>query len=357
MTSYETDRREQRRREIEGLADRLQNRCEGIACRLLGEPTKSKTYELRWYGQSGDRGGIKLCRDGRDGGGQSKRGRWADYSGNLTYPGSKPGKDGSVGGGMLELIMAARGMQFADAIKYGYELIGENPPEHAPRKAPAPKNDDASRRAYALRIWNESRDLKGTPAELYLRKTRGLELPDDVSGRVLRYHPACPFDSQKVPALVALFTSLRITSPDRWPDGEPLAIHRTALTADGRKAFAESKKMLGPVDDGAIKLAADANVTTGLTIGEGIETTLAGIVMGFAPAWALGAAGRIAAFPVLPGVECLRVIVDNDPEKNGRRAGPEAALSVSKRWTSAGREVIRTTTSVAKDLADLVRAA
>jgi hypothetical protein len=261
---------------------------------------------------------------------------------------------------MLELIMAVRGLRFVDAIKYGYELIGENPPEHAPRKpaTPAPfKDDDASRRASALRIWNESRDLTGTPAELYLRKTRGLELPDDVSGRVLRYHPACPFDGQRVPALVALFASLRVTNPDRWPDGEPLAIHRTALTADGRKAFAESKKMLGPVGDGAIKLTADPNVTEGLTIGEGIESTLAGMMRGFAPAWALGAAGRIQAFPVLPGVDALTVLVDSDTEKRWRRAGAAAAAAVSERWTSAGREVFRIIPNDVKDLADLAAGA
>ena len=61
---------------------------------------------------------------------------------------------------------------------------------------------------------------------------------------------------------------------------EPSAIHRTALTIDGRKL--DRPKLLGPSAGGAIKLSSDY-VTNELTIAEGIETTLSAMILGFEP--------------------------------------------------------------------------
>jgi putative DNA primase/helicase len=47
---------------------------------------------------------------------------------------------------------------------------------------------------------------------------------------------------------------------------------RTALTLDARKI---DRKALGPVGGAAIKLSDDADVSMGLTVSEGLETTLA----------------------------------------------------------------------------------
>jgi hypothetical protein len=115
---------------------------------------------------------------------------------------------------------------------------------------------------------------------------------------------------------------------------EPRAIIRTALTLAGHKT---GRKMLGPKAGAAIKLSPDDAVTTALTIGEGVETTLAAMMLGFAPAWACGDAGAIREFAVLPGIECLTIAVDRD--KTG--TGQEAAVECSARWTNSGREVFR----------------
>ena len=61
--------------------------------------------------------------------------------------------------------------------------------------------------------------------------------------------------------------------------------------------------MLGDATEGAIKLDADDAVTTGLTIGEGIETVLAARQLGFKPAWATGSVAMMGTFPVLSGIE------------------------------------------------------
>jgi hypothetical protein len=78
-------------------------------------------------------------------------------------------------------------------------------------------------------------------------------------------------------------------------------------------------------------------VTQGLAIGEGVETVLSGMQLGFCPAWALGDAEAVENFPVISGIEALNILVDNDA--SGR--GQSAALECSARWTEAGREVFR----------------
>jgi Toprim domain len=82
---------------------------------------------------------------------------------------------------------------------------------------------------------------------------------------------------------------------------------------------------------------ADEDVTYGLHIGEGLETCLAAMLDGLRPIWALGSAGAFRSFPPLAGIECLTIIVDNDP--NG--ASQEAALHCSRRCTNAGQTVRR----------------
>ena len=78
-------------------------------------------------------------------------------------------------------------------------------------------------------------------------------------------------------------------------------------------------------------------MTIGLAVGEGLETVLSAMRLGFSPAWALGDAGNVRAFPVLSGIDCITIIVDHDENGTGQRA----ALDCSRRWTEAGREVFR----------------
>jgi putative DNA primase/helicase len=193
---------------------------------------------------------------------------------------------------------------------------------------------------FPLQLWLEAVSARGTLAEKYLT-SRQLALPDRHT-EVLRFHPSCPFgQGVRHPCMIALYRDIKTN--------EPKAVHRTALTPDGKKI---DRKALGPKAGCAIKLSADENIGQGLTIGEGLETTLAGMALKFRPAWALGDAGEIAKFPLLPGVECLTILVDNDASGTGQAA----ALECSRRWTSMGREIFRVVpTTVGADMADVVR--
>jgi putative DNA primase/helicase len=74
--------------------------------------------------------------------------------------------------------------------------------------------DELLRIAGARRIWEEAKDPRETIAEKYLREVRMLELPDQLAGSVLRFHPQCPWRNEnnsktdRVPALIAAFRAI-----------------------------------------------------------------------------------------------------------------------------------------------------
>jgi hypothetical protein len=136
-----------------------------------------------------------------------------------------------------------------------------------------------------------------------------------------------------------------------------MAVHRTALTGDGRKL---GRKALGPKSRAAIKLWPDEDVSRRIVIGEGIETVLSAALRirhrgtFLRPAWAVGDAGNLASFPVLPGIDGLTVLVDHDESGAGQRA----ARQCGKRWTAGGGEaILLTPRQVGSDFNDLITAA
>jgi putative DNA primase/helicase len=201
-------------------------------------------------------------------------------------------------------------------------------------KPPAKSNSDL-----AVAIWKEGIDPRDTPVRRYLA-SRGLELPDEIAGRVVRFHPACPWQGERRPCMVMPFRSIE--------NDRIVAIHRTLLSADGKKL---DRKMLGPVSGAAIKIDADQDVEQGLMICEGFETGLAGRMLGLRPVWALGSAGAIGDFPVLPGIEILTVFAETDDSG----ANAKAVKTCGNRWAAAKREVMIATPYARGDMNDAVR--
>lgn len=246
-----------------------------------------------------------------------------------------------MGGDVIALVQHIDGCDFKAAVRtLGVE---ERPIARPVPTSPLPDRTHNGNSARAGELWRAAIPITGTLAMAYLAN-RGLGYTD-VYGDVLRFHPRCPFGGETHPCMVALFR--RISGHD------PVAIHRTALTPDGRKV---NRMTLGPIGGAAIKLTGDEDVTYGLHIGEGIETTLAAISLGFRPAWALGSAGAIRNFPVLVSIHALTSLVDHDrPDLNGRQAGHEAARECGQRWKAAGREVFYILpNALGDDMADVV---
>lgn len=220
-------------------------------------------------------------------------------------------------------------------------------PRHATaRREPPPRIKTGAKRThlsdYWRAIWDGCRPLSGTDGAAYLLARRCVLPPDDSA---LRFHPCLKHfpSGQAGPALVALVTNITT--------GEPQTLHRTWIKADGRKADLDPPRMLIGDDHqkqgGAIRLWPDEAVTSGLAVGEGIETCLS-LAHAFTPVWALIDAGNLAALPVLPGVESLLIARDRDP------TGEKAAHECAARWVAAGAAV-RLTAQAANDINDVLQ--
>lgn len=267
-----------------------------VAQKLLGDPNPRHSTRAEW--RYGSKGSMAIA---------IEAGTWFDH-------------EAGVGGGVIDLVRREMQCDLPAALSW-LDLPEIDRPHGTPRYAErqtSTRPDDGDRTRRALTLWNEAVSAEATIAERYLA-SRGVALPAEPS-RVIRYMAACPFgDSQRLPCMVALM---------RDPvTGEPVGIHRTALTPEARKI---DRKMLGRA--GAITLSRGVDVTHGLGIAEGIETALSVLAAGWAPVWALGSAGGIASFPVLPGIEVLTVFADAD------EAGQKAARAVAERYADAGRE-------------------
>jgi hypothetical protein len=185
---------------------------------------------------------------------------------------------------------------------------------------PAAVDYDIGRRTeLALGIWRSTSPIKGTLAETYLRSRR-LDWNCELDA-VLRFHPGLLLYGRTVAGIVGLFRDIC--------SDEPCGIQRVFLDIDGRKI---ERRMLGRSKGAAIKLDAHETVTLGLHIGEGIETVLAARQLGYRPSWALGSAGAISEFPVLPGIEAISVFAENDDASQG------SAEACIERYVDADRE-------------------
>lgn len=250
-----------------------------------------------------------------------------------------------IGGDLLSLIQHVKSCDFPTALEIASEMLGGDydivaPAPSKPRAAAVVPLTEHIR---VLEIWRDARAAQGTIVETYLA-ARGVALP--ASCRDIRFHPACPMEQQRYPAMVAAMRDIATN--------ELRAVHRTFLLPDGsgKADIIKQKMMLGPTKGAAIKLSGDDEITDSLNISEGIETGLALIGFGFAPVWALGSAGAVRTLEPLPGISCLGIAVDND-EKG---VGDAASRVCGDRWMDAGREVYQYRPQrTGDDLADLAK--
>ena len=174
----------------------------------------------------------------------------------------------------------------------------------------------AIRRAFCVRVWRETVDLMGTPAETYLN-SRGLggQLPVTV-----RYHRAAPFGydgNVTLPALVAIVQDAK---------GTARGLHMTALKADGsgKAALSNPRRMFGEVHQHAAQLV-PVGPDRALAIAEGIETALSYQAMTHIPTWAALSAAGLGGFEPPPGLKTLIIAADGD------QAGMDAARALGER--------------------------
>jgi hypothetical protein len=274
-----------------------------VAKALLGEPMAalSSARDWRW----GRRGSLSV---------DPARGLWWDF-------------ERGVGGGVIDLVAHVLQCDRTAARRW----LGHANLPSLPRvqSKPAETDDPAERRKRAMALWNAAQPPGSTPVATYLA---GRGLPDILEHPalrpVIRFHPACPYERQRVPAMLALLTAVA--------DARPLAIRRTALGGDGTRRLDAAggklpHKALGPCAGAVVRLSGPDRPGDALAVCEGLETGLSLLAAGVAPLWACLSAGTLRALPVLPGVKCLLVFADHDPP------GLDAARMLARRWADTGR--------------------
>ncbi len=164
----------------------------------------------------------------------------------------------------------------------------------------------------------------------------------------LRWHPGLDYwndgkPAGRWPAMVA-----RVEAPG----GKLVALHKTWLTSDGRKAKTPgpTKKLsasAGQVMGGGIRLGAPDSAGR-VGVAEGIETAMAARCASGVPVVAAYSAGALAAWCWPPGARRLLVFADHD------QAGADAAERLRQRARVAGLRVdVLTPTTPGADWADV----
>jgi hypothetical protein len=245
------------------------------------------------------------------------------------------------GGDVIALVQHLDGVSFPQAVDFlnGLEVSRAS----TLNQVSGCNAEDNANLDAARAIWRASVDPRGTLVEVALRRD-GLSLPKESAHQAIRYNGACALGDEVHPAMVCLVRDIL--------SNNPIGIHRTALSpaGDAIKRNGKTFRMsLGQVSGGAIKIDRHSSVSYTLSIGEGIETCLAGRHYGYLPCWSVISDGGIKHFPLIPGVEKLHIFVDNDG------AGEKSAGACKDRWTEAGRHVRFVRSVIDNDLRDELR--
>jgi hypothetical protein len=122
-----------------------------------------------------------------------------------------------------------------------------------------------------------------------------------------------------------------LAAVQRCEGDEIIAVQRTELTWDGTKAVSVPRRTVGPLRDGAVRIA---EATDMLGLAEGVETALAAWQLSKIPCWASLGAGRMHNVRIPDTVRELHIFADDDP------AGRSAAERTSTRHIAEGRCVL-----------------
>ena len=227
--------------------------------------------------------------------------------------------NGCKAGDGFALVMGVLKCSFPEALEAVGKVVGTAEKRNIPKESKITTEK-------MREIFNTSRPAtEKNPVGAYL-KNRGLS----VVPATLRYQAKCWCSERKkeCPAMLAVFTR---------PDGFGATMHRTYITADGKKAAIESvKKLLPTVRDpkgGAIRLfPLDGEI---LAIAEGIETAIAVYEDTRLPCWAAYSTTMLEQFEPPPKAKHIAIFADNDRNF----AGQAAAYTLAHRLALKGLAV------------------
>ncbi len=287
---------------------------------IWGEPKSQTSKELRYSG------GLIVTLKGKD------KGLWHDFS-------------EGVGGAPIQAIMTENNLVFKDAINVAAEMAGIHHDNYLavtkklPQLSSQIKSDDHERKnkiASATSIWNGAVDMKGTLAEKYLNKHRGLDngehfearyWPEGASWKNCNERGVLEDKVNKIPALVIAAKNEK---------GELTGVQRIYLDkhTGAKNTFMENAKLSKGVIEGSCGVIQKGMRGSCLYIAEGPETA-ASIAMADRKATVLvsfGISNIKNLSSIIKSYKAKEVIIaaDNDGELSKTRAVIDKTLEALK---------------------------
>lgn len=306
--------------DIPALRDMLNDRAEGLARHLLGEPNAAMsrpTKELRF----GSRGSLAVVIAG------AKAGSFFDH-------------EAGVGGDLFALIAHKCGGGFTDALEFARGFVGGSLVRSsvAVRHVERPVGNGAGEAAdlrTARFIWSQRRAIdRSTAATNYIRKARayGGAIPPTIGYLAAR--------DQYQHAIICAFGIPDEIEPGvlSMADDAVRGVHLIRLNADGSDRDRDNhccKITLGRCMGSPIVCAPYSDCSNALVIAEGVEDALSTAAAMGIGAWASGGAARMLALAeAIPDyVDCVTVCTDDDT------AGQSNSVKLARRLRERGLEI------------------
>lgn len=219
-----------------------------------------------------------------------------------------------------------------------------------PPPVPEPQSEKERRIERAERIWEGSCPI--TPGDAVHKYLTGRGIALNAWTDDIHCHPALPYwtaDDNGKPVQIGTFPAMLAVV--RSPQGRPVALHRTYLTSDGKKAPVPAPKKLMKVFDagGAVRLFSPRDGLLGIC--EGIEDGLSAWVLWQIPTWACLGTSGLKGFTPPGGIRELLIFADND------EPGKRAAIELAERMEEKGMAVRIRVPSGHKDTNEILKGA
>jgi len=199
-------------------------------------------------------------------------------------------------------LLRAKHLIDADGRPTGYSSVSSKPLPETP--------DDAARRARAMELWNQARDVSRTLAERYAHARAITDKLPSHSFRFLGETPVSVFSPSANFTRPALLTAIRL------PSGDLSAIEITYLTLGGRRdhGLRLSRKNIGVFDPEAHCSVHIDPIAEEMLFAEGAFTTLHARKRFKLPSRALLCTRNMRFFAPPPGLKRAVIARDNGPD-------------------------------------------
>ncbi len=314
--------------DIQALTAGLNLQCEVFVTSLLGDPIAREKNQLRF---GSNKGSLILTTQG------SKAGQWFDHQ-------------TGAGGNMLTMIQSQKNCGFKQALDFAGEFLNMAPDTRAREvidlsDLPADIDEDKQRTVqYARKLANQSRPIKGTLAEKYLEKTRGIDTR--ICSDSIRF-----LSSIKEPETGEFHPALLVVAKNM--EGNVQGVQAIFLDKEGKKLDCQQpKRSYGLIKGSVIPVHEGGNL---YAVAEGAETALS-IATACKDMTVFASLGSITNFSAMDfKTKSNTLIIFADHDRPGNDSHNKVNHAADELKSKGFNVLVCTPDDVGKDFNDLLR--